>query len=307
MPAALSLCVQPYYTFRKKKVFSPDREHAKRVFLSHFDICDQLVTNVRAKGSSAEQSQFRAFQMDCLRPCLPTQAWHEYFQQTALANVPADEQQLWQRKFRICSTNEERWRHNVHMLTWTSRELQEAIATIQAEHPRGGRLARSGTSTQAQGLLDVLSICVGAQVTFNWNGWVSRGIVNGLKGVVLEIVYREGDGPPSLPLVVFVATTKYRGESYDQLHGVVPDVREEEILGFAGLRAGQTGVIAVQPISRMWMVGKVKCERMQLPLDVAWAVSSTSLRFKPAWCVTSCVSTLHARSTQVPGDDHWQG
>jgi hypothetical protein len=79
------------------------------------------------------------------------------------------------------------------------------------------------------------------------------------------------------PLWRLQSTTKYRGESYDQLHDVVPDIREEEILGFAGLRAGQTGVIAVQPISRTWMVGKVKCERMQLPLDIAWAVSSMSL------------------------------
>jgi hypothetical protein len=260
-----------------------------------FDICVQLVTNIRAKGASPQQALFRAFQMECLRPCAPTEAWHKYLEQTSLAHLPAREQQLWQRKFRLCSTNEARNRHNVNMLAWTSRMLQEPIATIQAEHPRGGRTARAGTSKQAQGLLDVLSICVGAWVTFNWNGWVSRGICNGLMGVVLEIVYKEGEAPPSLPLVVFVACSKYRGESYDTQYDVAPPEREQEILEFAGFRAGQPGVVAVQPISRKWTVGKLFCERKQLPLDVAWAVSS------PCCCVDSnhsrnlvrCWSDMH--------------
>lgn len=152
--------------------------------------------------------------------------------------------------------------------------LHEPIATIRAEHPRGGSLAQSGTAKQAQGLLDVLSICVGAWVTFNWNGWVSRGVANGLMGVVLEIVYREGEAPPALPLVVFVACSKYRGESYDEQYGVALNEHEEDILGFAGFRAGQPGVVAVQPISRTWLARKAFCERKQLPLDVAWALSS---------------------------------
>ena len=271
---------EPYYTFQKKKVFSAEREKARRLFLDHFTVCVQLVTNVRAKGSSPVQAEFRALQMECLRPCLPTDEWHKYLKQADLDDpnlVTAAERELWSHKFWLCSTNEQRLKHNVENLAWTSRQLREPIATIIAGHPKGGSVARAGSVKQAQGLLPELMLCVGARVTCSWNGWTSRGIVNGLKGVVVEIVYEKGRGPPSLPLVVFVACSKYRGDSFDEMHGVVPSAREVDVLGFAGFRAGQAGIVAMQPIVRTWEAksnGKsVVCERQQLPLDLAFAVS----------------------------------
>ena len=268
------LYAEPYYTFRKQRTFSAERERVRRLFLDHFSTCVQLVTNVRAKGATLAQAQWRSFQMDCLRPCAPTQEWLDYVWEADLNRCQPEERQRWMNKFRLCSTNEERAKHNGQMLVWTSQQLREPITTIRAEHPRGGHVARRASAKQAQGLLPELVLCVGARVSLNWNGWVSRSIVNGLKGVVLEIVYHHGEGPPALPLVVFVACTRYRGESYDDTHQVAPSPREDEIMGFAGLRAGQAGVIAVQPISRTWQAGdKVPCERKQLPLEVAFAVS----------------------------------
>jgi hypothetical protein len=47
-------------------------------------------------------------------------------------------------------------------------------------------------------------------------------------------------------------------------------------LGFAGLRAGQPGVVAVQPIGRDFKAGKgnkTPCLRVQLPLDLAWGIT----------------------------------
>ena len=123
------------------------------------------------------------------------------------------------------------------MLARTSQLLKEPVASIKAMHT-GSRMAAQGTTQQAQGLPAVLQICVGARVMCTWNGWVSRGIVNGLKGIVLEIVYKPGESPPALPLVVFVACSKQllRADSYDDSYDSVPIVaglqREEEILGF---------------------------------------------------------------------------
>eukprot|EP00966_Prymnesium_polylepis_P038695 898287-Prymnesium_polylepis.2 len=71
------LYADPSYTFQGKKGFSKEREKARRVYVHHFQTCVQLVTNVRAKGASPEQAKFRAFQMECLRPCLPTASWYE--------------------------------------------------------------------------------------------------------------------------------------------------------------------------------------------------------------------------------------
>ena len=47
---------------------------------------------------------------------------------------------------------------------------------------------------------------------------------------------------------MFVACPKYRGESYDETHST--SEYEDSILGYVGLRAGETGVVAVQPITR---------------------------------------------------------
>lgn len=270
---------EPFYTYQKRRMFSGDRDHARRIYMERFTTCVQLVTNVRAKGASAEQASFRALQMECLRPCRPTEKWWKYLKQADIKELPAAEQAQWRLKFRLCSTNDKRLCHNIEMLGWISKELREPIATIHAEHPRGGRLAAVGSPAKAQGLILQLSICVGAWVTFNWNGWVSRGIVNGLSGIVLEIVYMPGTAPPTLPLVVFVACAMYRGDSYDKTHATPPCEREDLILGYAGLRAGQAGVVAVQPISRTWDVvvqqskKTVTCERKQLPLDLAFAKS----------------------------------
>ena len=73
----------------KRKVFSAEREKARRLFLDRFHTVVRLVTNVRAKGSSPEQAEFRALQMDCLCPCLPTEEWYEYLKQADLQALPS--------------------------------------------------------------------------------------------------------------------------------------------------------------------------------------------------------------------------
>ena len=105
---------------------------------------------------------------------------------------------------------------------------------------------------------------------------MSRGAANGLHGIVLEIVYAPGKAPPRLPLVVFVACPKYRGPSYDDECDFEPSGLHAEILGFAGLRAGQPGVVAVQPIGRDFKAGKgnkTPCLRVQLPLDLVRGIT----------------------------------
>ena len=92
----------------------------------------------------------------------------------------------------------------------------------------------------------------------------------------VEIVYEPGKAPPQLPLVAFVACPRYRGPSYDDECMFEASEDHARILGFAGLRAGQPSVIAVQPIGREFKAGKgnkTQCLRVQLPLELAWGTT----------------------------------
>lgn len=264
---------EPYTTFKGQRKYNQDRALARQFYLEHFQTCVQLTTNVRAAGISPEQVEFRNFQMDSLRLCKPTDRWYDYMKRFALQ---PSESEHWKRGFGIFASNERREAHNTALLALTSRELRMPIATINAEHPYGGRAAITATSKKAQGLRPTLHVCVGSRVSLNWNGWVSRGAFNGLHGIVVEIVYEPGKAPPQLPLVVFVACPKYRGPSYDGECTFEPSEAQATILGFAGLRAGQPGVIAVQPIGREFKAGKgnqTSCLRVQLPLELAWGIT----------------------------------
>ena len=98
-----------------------------------------------------------------------------------------------------------------------------------------------------------------------------------LLGEVIEIVYAEGTKPLSAPgegteaslsLVVFVEAKEYVGPSYEHL-----DVSERE-----RRRLKYRGVLPVQPVKREWTVmvkgaGAVRCERVMIPLELAWALS----------------------------------
>jgi hypothetical protein len=264
---------EPYTTFRGQSRYNQDRALARGVYMEQFQTCVQLTTNVRAAGISPEQVEFRTFQMNCLRPCKPTTRWYNYMKQFELQ---PSEAARWKRGFGIFASNERREAHNTALLALTSRELRVPIATINAEHPYGGRAAITANAKKAQGLLPTLHVCVGSRVSLNWNGWVSRGAVNGLHGIVVETVYEPSKAPPQLPLVVFVACPTYRGPSYDDECAFEPADWHAAILGFAGLRAGQPGVIAVQPIGREFKAGKgnkTACLRVQLPLELAWGIT----------------------------------
>ena len=217
---------------------------------------------------------FRDFQMECLRPCKPTPEWYDYM--AARFTLEPFEAEGWKRGFGIFASNERRHAHNATMLALTSVELRTPIATINADHPYGGHAAITASPKKAQGLAQTLHVCVGSRVSLNWNGWVSRGVVNGLHGIVVEIVYEPGKAPPQLPLVVFVACPMYRGPSYDDEYMFEASEECARILGFAGLRGGQPGVIAVQPIGREFQAGKgnkTPCLRVQLPFELAWGIT----------------------------------
>ncbi len=84
------------------------------------------------------------------------------------------------------------------------------------------------------------------------NLWTKTGLVNGSMSTVVDIIF-EGNGPPSLPIAVFIKFDTYNGSTVKTLEG-------EE-------------VVPIAPIKRSWEGKNGTCSRVQLPICLAWAIT----------------------------------
>jgi len=85
------------------------------------------------------------------------------------------------------------------------------------------------------------------------NIWTQAGLVNGSMETIQDILFKE-QGPPSLPVAVFISFEKYEGPTISNSEGVK--------------------VVPIVPIKRTWE-GKngTQCSRLQVPIRLAWAVT----------------------------------
>ena len=66
----------------------------------------------------------------------------------------------------------------------------------------------------------VLYLAKEARVMCTWNGWKKAGVVNGAQGTAYDIIYGEGQGPPTMPIAILVRVKTaseggiYRGLSH---------------------------------------------------------------------------------------------
>ena len=98
------------------------------------------------------------------------------------------------------------------------------------------------------------------------NIWTKVGLCNGALGTVLDFVYANGQTPPVLPICVLVQFDEdYTGPS---------------------LTARFPRCVPICPITQISQNVGQKCERQQLPLKLAWAMTihkSQGLTLKKAW------------------------
>ena len=98
------------------------------------------------------------------------------------------------------------------------------------------------------------------------NLWTEKGLCNGSMGTVLDIIYKEGDNPPALPIAVLVQfDDSYTGPSFcsdkPRCIPIIPETNESDLHG-------------------------TFCERQQLPLKLSWAITihkSQGLTLDKAW------------------------
>ncbi|KAK3911391.1 ATP-dependent DNA helicase [Frankliniella fusca] len=109
-----------------------------------------------------------------------------------------DERKKFKNSIRICATNDTANEYNVEKL----KSLKNPIAIIHAQN--NNKTAFQSSDDLADGLTNVLSLCIGAKIMLRRNVNVSRGLVNGCIGVLKHILYMKGCRPPSVPVCVLV-------------------------------------------------------------------------------------------------------
>ncbi|CAN0330658.1 unnamed protein product, partial [Pylaiella littoralis] len=83
------------------------------------------------------------------------------------------------------------------------------VAKVTAVHT--GANAKRATADTAEGLERELYLAKGAKVMLTKNLYQQVGLVNGIRGEVVELVYADDAPPPKLPLYVVVKFVGYSG------------------------------------------------------------------------------------------------
>ncbi|KAK3922586.1 ATP-dependent DNA helicase [Frankliniella fusca] len=123
--------------------------------------------------------------------------------------------------------------------------LNKPIARISAEN--NCKKAFNSSDQAASGLSNILDLAIGCRVMLRKNINVSLGLVNGVLGHLVDLIYPINCGPPQVPLFAIVMFDGCEG--FPSLNGNIP--------------------IAMSQAS--WYMGKTRCTRAQLPLSLSWA------------------------------------
>lgn len=129
--------------------------------------------------------------------------------------------------------------------------MNSPIARIYAVHT-GGKEASKANSNVAKGLEFQILLARGARVMLRTNMCIESGLVNGAIGTVWDILFEENQGPPLLPVAVFVEFDTYNGPA---------------IISTKGKRT-----IPIPPIRQSWDTNTRMRSHLQIPLSLAWAI-----------------------------------
>ncbi|CAM9347424.1 unnamed protein product [Ectocarpus sp. 12 AP-2014] len=131
------------------------------------------------------------------------------------------------------------------------RELDNPVARVSVVDT--GANARRASADNAEGLERNLYLAKEAKVMLSKNLYQQVGLVNGIRGEVVELVYADDVPPPKLPLDVVV---KFEGYSE----------------GDWSSQERYRGCVPISPVDTTWQDGGTQV-RTQLPLTLCWAIT----------------------------------
>ncbi|XP_026383518.1 ATP-dependent DNA helicase PIF1-like [Papaver somniferum] len=211
---------------------------------SLFDRCVRLEEVFRQSGN--EELSFRDALLRLSDGKSTLTDW-ELFSARDYSLLTIEEQNKFNHVLRLFHTKSDASRYNHERL----KDLGKPVARIISRN--NCEIAKIAKSDEANRLQEILLSSKGSRVMLRKNLSTKYGLVNGSRGVVVDIVYKNGEKPPTdMLVVVMVDFDKYTGPKLYPGSNVIP--------------------ITPQTANRISTSG-VTCQRIQLPLILCWAIT----------------------------------
>ena len=149
----------------------------------------------------------------------------------------------------LYTTNADNNKHNAKQLLKTN----QPIALVEAKHDSNRSKLKSTESTRK--LSSRLYLTRGSKIMLSWNVCLSVGLVNGATGVIIDLIYENGENAPNLPYAIIFQFNEYKGPPFFSGEGKekwVPILAEEYKWGDSN---------------------KEEHYRIQFPICLAWALT----------------------------------
>ena len=243
----------------------PQGEVALQGFCAYkkFKIVVKLRDNQRASGQSEEQ--FRSLQIRLRDGASTPEDWKLLLSRSAHLFSPS---YLEKYRVKLAFGNNTVAEHNYEQL----KKVGFPIITLKAIH--NNNKASRLPADEFGGLEPILHICEGAHVMLTRNLWTEKGLCNGTMGVVREVIFKDQDLPPALPVAIIVQFNAYTGPTF----GPAYQIDHEHY-------------VPIVPITSQSDIHGSAFERQQFPLKLCWAITihkSQGLTIDKAWIDLGC-------------------
>ena len=226
-----------------KGVMSPAQSTGRMLF-SHFTECYFLTESMRQQGPENEMFRGELRRMGDGTYALPD--WYRWDKRSFPRLSEAEKKKFQEDGIKLCS-------RKVDMVTFNEDGLRRCATPIlvnQAEHNND----TAKKANDSDGELPVsVPVARGAAVVLTDNLWPDLGLINGSKGTVTHIVFKEGEHPGNgMPAFILVKFPDYVGPPY------IPHL---------------PGTVPICPRTAEWKEGSTKCTRRSFPLLPGYALT----------------------------------
>lgn len=222
----------------------PDAISGRELYRA-FDRTIRLTTIMRQQGDDENTVRFRAALNELRASQLSQSSW-ELLCTRVVNQVSPSVAAEFDDALRIFYTRAQVNETNFEQVARTGKPVK------RLEAHNSSRSAEKATEEEAENLVQVVQLCIGARVMLTTNLWTEIGLVNGCMGTVVDIVWNAGIDVTSLPTAVLLKFDGYTGPDF-------PIVRP--------------GVVPVFSVSRTFELKGVSCTRTQLPLRLGYAIT----------------------------------
>ena len=176
--------------FHKK----PRTENETQGFMVYnkFTTVVKLTKNVRSKGEELEQKLFRKLLLNARDGKCTVDDWKLLLTRSYHQVKDADNSNY----VKLSYSNESVSTANFLAL----QQLKEPIACIAACN--NSKMASKLNADEMGGLQPKIFLSKGARIMLTRNLWLEKGLCNGSMGYVRDIIYKDGQYPPALPIAV---------------------------------------------------------------------------------------------------------